>query len=456
MPKYEIEHKNDLWNGEHVVVKRSPTGGEVATTGIALGAALLVRAHENSKFKTAIAAGRAAQEYLAKGEYEQASASALTLINMSDPEAQLSGHYLKASAQFGLGRYDEAITACTRALGLASTTNHISMISDAYIIRGRCYLGKEDLATAMRDFSSYIRQEPNEDLGYFWLSYSLSELGDFDQALSNINRAVSVNPSDPINYRERAYIHTQCKEHAKAVEDLSRCIKLAPNTADFYRRRSTAYEALGDTEHALEDITRAIELAPGEIDYYQRRLRLYELTGDSTHAAADKELIKAEEPVQKTYQQYLDASLVAYNKGITSVYTHDDAVLRPRWGGAIAQIAFLVVVGLFALTICANFTLQTRQSPIGITLLGLGVLVALIVGVIRSTQTQAKNTVKAATEYLQMLNENNSQLPGFEEFFKQYLQARKESRLQELSARTRPFFESGPGSRVVQQYAASR
>jgi len=41
-------------------------------------------------------------------------------------------------------------------------------------------------------------------------------------------------------------------------------------------------------------------------------------------------------------------------------------------------------------------------------------------------------------------------LPGFTEFFNQYLQARKEVTVKGLAARTRPLFESeGPANKVL-------
>jgi len=83
------------------------------------------------------------------------------------------------------------------------------------------------------------------------------------------------------------------------------------------------------------------------------------------------------------------------------------------------------------------------QSGVLGQLMVVGLVLLVVVRVVRSTVTQAESKVKSAQKYFRMLSENEARMPGFGEFFKEFLAA-KQSRSTDLRAKTLPLFENGP------------
>ncbi len=451
MAKYVTRQETDIWGNDRIVTRREPTAYDVGSA-IGTGIGLMVAANRNAKIKAALANAEAAQKHLEKGNYDNAIVSADALIRTNDKEAQTIGHFFKASALEGLERADEAISEYSTTIDLARAVNQVASLAIAFIGRGRCYIQKNELGAAMRDFTAYIQIEPNEDVGYYWQALALQRLGDLDQALSNINRAISLNPGDAANYSERATIYTKRNDIQAAIEDLSRTITLDPQNVSAYRRRGSLYASINDHGRAISDYSRALEIDPQDIESLKGRAAAYERIGDTSRQAADMAVVAREGPVQKAYADYLKVANTAYNNGIRATYTQADTMTTPNWGLVLLKIGG-AIIGTLALGVCAA---ASSSSMSGI--LSLAVLLLLIlfpIAIIGGARTQAANKVKAATAYLQLRSQHEASMPGFEDFFTQYLLAKRESRLHELPMRTRPFFETGPGSRAVQFYATT-
>lgn len=452
MPKYEVGQETDIWGNDKTVIRSRPTSYEVGSA-VGTGLALVVAARRNSQMKAIADAMATAQRQVENHNFEAALATCNTLIANKDREAQTVGHYFKAMAFYGLDRYDEAASEATAALDLAQRLNQAEALNDVYLMRGMCYYRSGQLAGALKDLATYIQVKPNEDMGYYYQGLALLQLGDVEQAITTFSKAINLNP-DAANYRERARAYAQHNELDKAIDDFTRAITLDPNDGYCYQLRANLYEQKNDHAHAIADHSRAIELAPDNMESYKRRAALYQQTGDTAKSAADLALVSREQPLQNAYNQYAQAAKTAYDNGVRGTYTQADTMTQPNWGLAIVQIVIVAIVGFYAMSFCGNFATSVREQPLGISLLIVGIMLALAWGVIAGVRSNAKNKVNAATAYLQMIGQNEPRMPGFADFFAQYLQARSASRLQDLPKTTRAFFESGPGSRVVQQYIA--
>jgi tetratricopeptide (TPR) repeat protein len=449
MPKYVTREESDIWGNDRIVTRREPTAYDVGSA-IGVGLGMMVTANRNAKIKAAVANAEAAQQYLEKREYDKAIQSANSLIGTKDSEAQTIGHFFKATALEGLERADESIAEYSTTIDLARAINQTPSLAIAFIGRGRCYIQKNELGAAMRDFTAYIQMEPNEDIGYYWQALALQRLGDLDQALSNINRAITINPGDGANYLERASIYEKQNDARRAIEDLSRGITLDPQNATAYRRRGALYSATNDNQLAIADYSRAIELDPRDLESVKGRAAVYQRIGDVARYSADMAQVTREGPVQRAYNDYFKVANTAHNNGIRAIYTEADSRTKPNWGLTFVQVC-LAIVATLGMGILAS-SMSRGNGLIGLAVLAL--LVLWPIAIVSGTITKAKSKATAAAAYLKLRHENEPRMPGFEEFFRQYLQAKNESRLQELPSRTRPFFENGPGSRVVLSYSS--
>ncbi len=361
------------------------------------------------------------------------------------------GGAFKGMALMGLERYDEAIPLFTFSIDVAQAAHQANAASSAFLYRGMSYFYQDNLSAALNDLSTFIQMEPNQAEGYFCRGRILANIGDLDAALDNLNRAVSINPGDATNYAARGDIHFQRDDPTKAIDDLSRAIRLDPNNAAYYRLRADAHTKLNNTTQAIADYSRAIDLNPQDLESYKKRGALHQSTGDVAAASADLTRVSSEEPFQQAYNTYFDLANTAFNRGIKAVYTEADQHASTNWLGVFLGTLAIIAIGFFGLVIL-NAISRNSCFP----LLLLVAVPAFIAQLFAVTIRAAKEKRTTATAYIQILRENEYKMPGFEEFFEEFLQAKKDSRVAELPTLTRSFFERGYGNRVVQQYKAGQ
>ena len=131
------------------------------------------------------------------------------------------------------------------------------------------------------------------------------EIGDYEQARTDMDRAIEANPDVPLYYLRRARFHVGADRHARQLSDyeraaeldsrdtvaltnaasvwflrniwtraiqcLDRVIEIDPSNAQAYYSRYLAYSRQGNEQRALRDLDRALELAPGNRQFLVSR-----------------------------------------------------------------------------------------------------------------------------------------------------------------------------------------
>jgi tetratricopeptide (TPR) repeat protein len=92
------------------------------------------------------------------------------------------------------------------------------------------------------------------------MGYAHFELGEFDRAIKQYNRAIEINPDYAKAYNNRGLVYFVKGEFERAILDYSKAIKIDPDLAKPYDNRGTAYMIIGETEKACDDLKRACEL----------------------------------------------------------------------------------------------------------------------------------------------------------------------------------------------------
>jgi tetratricopeptide (TPR) repeat protein len=90
-----------------------------------------------------------------------------------------------------------------------------------------------------------------------------SRLGEHDQALTAIDRAIGLAPKDPALLVVRGRMLAEAGRHLKAIADYDRALAAEPELVQALVHRGNAYLALGDTARARKDYTAALHLEPG-------------------------------------------------------------------------------------------------------------------------------------------------------------------------------------------------
>jgi tetratricopeptide (TPR) repeat protein len=122
---------------------------------------------------------------------------------------------------------------------------------------------------------------------------------DYDGAIADFSRAISLEPSNSGYYLIRANAKERKRDYASAIADYTRAIEFAREDRDvMYVVRAEAREQVGDLDGAIADYTRAIEIDPTFYGNYKLRGLAKQKKGDTKGAAADFARAQRSAPAQ--------------------------------------------------------------------------------------------------------------------------------------------------------------
>ncbi|KAL1257548.1 hypothetical protein QQF64_010792, partial [Cirrhinus molitorella] len=113
------------------------------------------------------------------------------------------------------------------------------------------------------------------------------KLGCLNQALEDLNAAISLEP-----YLLDAYWHRHCiyllrNDPDRALDDLNVIVKNNKKHADAFMSRAEIYKQRGETTLALFSYTQAIKVKPDDAEIYFKRAKMYEKMGEILLAMED-------------------------------------------------------------------------------------------------------------------------------------------------------------------------
>lgn len=200
-------------------------------------------------------------------------------------------------AAAALVRKDEAVSADIAANGsrwqayfmrgmtqalLKQYTNAVGALSTAITLSPRnpfLYIARSAVQAEMTDFISsmdngYSRISPESDRSA--RMRDAARTYDYDEAISDLNKAAKLNPNLPCIYYNRGNLFALSGRFPEAFEEYSHAIALDPGLAEAYFNRGLVQIYMKDTRKRLLDISKAGELGIGEA---YDLLRLYSAAG---------------------------------------------------------------------------------------------------------------------------------------------------------------------------------
>jgi tetratricopeptide (TPR) repeat protein len=118
------------------------------------------------------------------------------------------------------------------------------------------------LAQQIAGCTAYLATNPNDHNGLFNRGHSFEASGQYDQAISDYNRAIAAKPDYAIAYEARGNSYYKLRQFDWAITDYTRAIALMPDNAESYGNRGNAYLALGKVDKAIADYQKALKLDP--------------------------------------------------------------------------------------------------------------------------------------------------------------------------------------------------
>ena len=222
-----------------------------------------------------------------------ASVGWLTL-ERAPANASSSDRDCKIGPYSALSVLDDRIAACT--IVIEGKTNPAKLaLSLSY--RAQAYLGQRKCDPAIADLERAKSVSPSKNNApyydlHIWIAYYWQNCkGDFGQAIEVLNEAAHILPNDPAVYLERSNIYSDLGQYDLALRDVNKAISLVnndPYRASSYNNRANIWKRIGDYDKSLADYGVAIRLAPKSPKYYANRGEARRLAGNLALALQDQ------------------------------------------------------------------------------------------------------------------------------------------------------------------------
>jgi len=135
----------------------------------------------------------------------------------------------------------------------------------------------------LADYDRAIELTPGRHASViFARGHAYREMGRYDQALADFDRATELSAADARVFTGRGQTYGEMGQYDQALADLNRAIELGgPNQALAIFRRGETYRRMGHYDRALADFDHAIELDPAEDEFAAARTEICQVTGGS-------------------------------------------------------------------------------------------------------------------------------------------------------------------------------
>ncbi len=193
----------------------------------------------------------------------------------------LSLSWLSLATWTQVGYWKNSVTLFEHAF---QVTGHNSTV---YNNRGNAYASLGNYTQAIEDLQKAIELNPRYVEAYNNRGYVYMKLGDYRQAIEDLQKAIELNPKYAEAYNNRGNAYAQLGNYGQAIEDLQKAIELNPKYALAYNNRAFIHGTLGDYRQAIEDLQKAIELNPRFAEAYNNRGNAYAQLGNYGRAIED-------------------------------------------------------------------------------------------------------------------------------------------------------------------------
>lgn len=98
---------------------------------------------------------------------------------------------------------------------------------------GECLYQVDDHKGAVAQFSAVIKEKPGYKQAYWMRAQSYKLLGNYDNALKDINYAIAMEPEDDATIAARGFIYMQFSKNDLALKDLRTALTLNPSNSQY-------------------------------------------------------------------------------------------------------------------------------------------------------------------------------------------------------------------------------
>lgn len=176
------------------------------------------------------------------------------------------GYSSAALAYDFLGKTEKAKEYIKRALELDSN------LAEVYAVRGKMNFSVEwNFDSSEKDLLRAIELEPNKDLAHWAYALLLAYRGRFDEAIREIEIALTIAPATVMYSRDRARILYYARRYDEAIAQFKQAIEVDEKFGSVWGQLWMAYEMNGNGDEAYQTFIKWKEISKDEnLEDYQK------------------------------------------------------------------------------------------------------------------------------------------------------------------------------------------
>ncbi len=210
----------------------------------------------------------------AKELFEQAidkdPSYALAYAGLADAYNMLASYYFIPASE----AYPKAREAAQKALELDEN------IAEAYTsLAWVKYRHDGDWFGAETDYNWAIGLNPNYAIAHHWYGALLRDMGRFDEALTQIERARDLNPFSPAINTSLGYLYFFARQYDQALTQCRQTLQQDPEFHWAYDVMALSHLQRGESKEALEELKQALALSASSLDYKCHLAQAYAQAG---------------------------------------------------------------------------------------------------------------------------------------------------------------------------------
>ncbi len=164
---------------------------------------------------------------------------------------------VQADNDYDLGNYTEAIAGYTCMITLGG-----DLVSEGYEWRGVSYQSLGELDNALEDLNIAVTN-PNNDSAYNSRGNVFYELGNYELALADYTQAINSGYSWSFVYNNRGLAHSRLGDEERALNDYQTAVALDSENGAAYNNIGVYHFYNGDMDSALENYELALRNSSG-------------------------------------------------------------------------------------------------------------------------------------------------------------------------------------------------
>jgi tetratricopeptide (TPR) repeat protein/TolB-like protein len=195
--------------------------------------------------------------YIRLGRLEEAIAQYYEVLRLTPDN--VVGYNNLGAAYYFMGDLENAQKNWERTIVITPDHGAASNLATIYYVEGRYAEAARMYETALKLMDTDYMLWGNLGSAYYWAPGEREKARDvFTRAIEMAEEAKNINPHNPRIIINLAGYHAMIGNRDQAVYYINRAISIAPDDKDVLYRAGTAYERLGERDEALRFIERAL------------------------------------------------------------------------------------------------------------------------------------------------------------------------------------------------------